>query len=122
MKRLSLMAVMLLSFERLESRLALAHGDALLVTGFDAIPNPVQEPDTVSVADGSWFAPATWSRGVPTAEMDALVVHRVTIDSQPLSADFNHDGQVRNSVFDVETGAIGLREPELVTLENNTIL
>ena len=63
-------------------------------TGHDHIPLYVDHADTVTVQAGSWFDPATWSAGVPTAEMDVMVSHRVTINAPPLTADFNRDGMV----------------------------
>lgn len=81
--------------EFLEARLLL-HGEAVFHTHHENIPNYVQEPDTVTVADGNWFDPAVWSNGVPTAEMDAQIDHAVVIAplEVDLDGDYNHNGLV----------------------------
>ncbi|MCC6493420.1 MAG: right-handed parallel beta-helix repeat-containing protein [Pirellulales bacterium] len=85
-------------FEVLEARYAL-DGDALLHAGHEAIPNYVLEPDTVSVQDGNWFDPATWSDGVPDAFDDVRIDHHVSISRPPQRGDLTGDGAVDQHDF-----------------------
>ena len=68
-------------------------------TPYDTVPNFAANPTIVSVKDGPWSSPATWSLGrVPDASDIVAIQHQVSYDSQTGIAD----------VIGIKTGA-GLR-------------
>lgn len=57
-------------------------------TPYDTIPNFALNPTIVSVQDGPWSSPSTWSPGrLPEAQDIVVVRHHVTYDSQTGIAD-----------------------------------
>lgn len=84
----------MLSLERLEHR-QLLHSGTVHTSHGDNIPDYAFEPDAVTVQAGSWFDPATWSNGVPTAETDVRILHDVTLPAfSTLASDFDANGIV----------------------------
>lgn len=99
----------LLSFESLEQRTLFAHFD----TPFDHLPNFVETPDTVSIANGHWNDSSTWSNGVPDQDDLVHIVHHVSISTnggtieQDHPGDFNHDGDVNFADYEVWQDGFG---------------
>lgn len=67
---------------------------AYLADGPIPIANYGYLPTTVSVKDGSWFDPTTWSNGVPTASSILEVRHHVKVYPVEVNGDINGDGTV----------------------------
>ncbi|RIK74239.1 MAG: hypothetical protein DCC67_16850 [Planctomycetota bacterium] len=97
-------------FELLEPRLPM-HGDDVFEAGHEQIPNYVQAPDTVTVRDGNWFDPGTWSNGVPNEFSDVRVDHHVVIAPEPQRGDLTGDGHVNSEDYLLWLAGFGSSTP-----------